>query len=255
MMATIVNTLQAFLTPDVVLAIFGAVFQPTITMISRDFETFPEHRVTFYQLLLAFTTHCFNAYATLDAEQFGMVIDAVVWAFKHPIRPVAETGLRIMKTMLDKVVLEPEFAQNFFGRFYLSILQHLFSVATDNTHYSELDLHAVILAQLFYLVESNAVRVPLQQEDPSLDNTAFLSRFVSKILFEAFPHLQESQLQIIIAGFFPPALLALYGLPCFSRGAAGADCGAVPGTTRTRGPSRAICATFWWTARRWPART
>ena len=60
----------------------------------------------------------------------------------------------------------------------------------------------MILSQMFYLVESGTVAVPLQQEDPTLSNTMFLQQFLSKLLYEAFPHLQEQQLAIIIEGFF-----------------------------------------------------
>ena len=173
-MATIVNRLQQFLSVEIVLNIFSAVFEPTIQMITmvmctatrrehagagrqspiflrlffnpfflsvsptQDFEQYPDHRVTFYQLLLAITTHCFPAYCALTPAQFETVVDAIVWAFKHPIRHVAETGLKIMKQLLDKVVQAPDFAQNFFAKFFLSILQHMFAVVTDSTHFSGL---------------------------------------------------------------------------------------------------------------------
>lgn len=55
---------------------------------------------------------------------------------------------------------------------------------------------------MFYLVESGAVVVPLQQQDPNLSNVVFLQQYMSKLLYEAFPHLQEAQLSVIINGFF-----------------------------------------------------
>ena len=57
--------------------------------------------------------------------------------------------------------------------------------------WAELDAHAVILAHLFRLVETGVVATPLQQENPALSNTAFVQQYIMKIIFEAFPHLQE----------------------------------------------------------------
>jgi exportin-1 len=92
--------------------------------------------VTFYQLLLAITSHCFPALAALAPMQFKMVVTSVVWAFKHPIRSVAETGLKIVKQLFEKVVLDPAVAQNFFAEHFLDLLQHIFAVVTDSTHLS-----------------------------------------------------------------------------------------------------------------------
>nr|CAG4640611.1 EOG090X00LI [Eulimnadia texana] len=49
-MATIVNKLEAHITPHVP-KIFDAVFQCTLDMINKNFEDFPEHRTNFYLLL------------------------------------------------------------------------------------------------------------------------------------------------------------------------------------------------------------
>lgn len=57
----------------------------------QDFEQHPEHRTSFYNLLHAIVSHCFVALAELSPEQWKMVINAVVWGFKHPMRNVADT--------------------------------------------------------------------------------------------------------------------------------------------------------------------
>ena len=56
---------------------------------------------------------------------------------------------------------------------------------------AELDAHAIILARLFRLVESGVIQQPLQQEDPTLNNVAFVQQFIAKTLLDAFPHLQQ----------------------------------------------------------------
>ena len=43
-------------------------------------------------------------------------------------------ALRVMKDLLDKVQRLPDFSQQFYGTFYLELLQHMFSVATNTEH-------------------------------------------------------------------------------------------------------------------------
>merc|ERR1712232_372396 len=81
-------------------------------------------------------------------------------------------------------------------------MQHVFQVMTDSVHYGELDLHSVLLAELFGLVDRNSITTPLNTADPSIPNKTFVLQFIGTKLKEAFPHLQDSQLQIITQGFF-----------------------------------------------------
>ena len=41
--------------------VLEAVFEPTLRMITTNFEDFPEHRLAFFKLLKATNTHCFAA--------------------------------------------------------------------------------------------------------------------------------------------------------------------------------------------------
>eukprot|EP00045_Choanoeca_perplexa_P014253 m.166442 g.166442 ORF g.166442 m.166442 type:complete len:1076 (-) comp16623_c0_seq1:135-3362(-) len=197
--AIIVNSLRNVMTPKV-MEIFAATFESTLSMITAEFESHPEHRINFYNLLHAIVTHCFDALSALSGEQWKMVIDAIVWGFKHPMRNVADTSLRIMKELLEKLGRNANLAQEFYGSFYADILQHLFSVATDSAHLSGINLHSSILAHLFQIVESGAITVPLNAEIPN--NMEYVSKYVGELLSQAFPHLQAEQLEIIIKGFF-----------------------------------------------------
>ena len=55
-LASAVNKLEAQIT-DKVDSILAAVFESTLSMITRDFEEFPEHRTNFFLLLQAINTH------------------------------------------------------------------------------------------------------------------------------------------------------------------------------------------------------
>jgi exportin-1 len=78
-------------------------------MINQDFAEFPDHRVGFFKLLRAINLNCFPGMTTmltsdrfahqvsallgLLPQQFKLFIDSIVWAIKHTMRDIAETGL------------------------------------------------------------------------------------------------------------------------------------------------------------------
>jgi len=58
----------------------------------QDFEEFPEHRTHFFYLLQAATSQCFPAFLSIAPAQFKLILDSIIWAFKHTMRNVADTG-------------------------------------------------------------------------------------------------------------------------------------------------------------------
>jgi len=201
-MATIVNQLEGHITKEIP-EIFDAVFECTLDMINKDFEEYPEHRTNFFLLLQAVNSHCFPAFLAIPPAQFKLVLDSVIWAFKHTMRNVADIGLNILYTMLQNVAQHNEAAQSFYQTYYTDILQHLFSVVTDSSHTAGLTMHATILAYMFSLVEMGNITVPL---DASLsgpeNNVVFVQEFLLNILRTAFPHLTNAQLKVFIEGLF-----------------------------------------------------
>ncbi|OXA39146.1 Exportin-1 [Folsomia candida] len=115
-MAAIVNKLEAAITPQVP-KIFDAVFQCTLGMITKDFQEFPDHRVGFFEMVQAVTTHCFSAYLTIPPSQFKLVLDSIIWAVKHTMRTVSGIGLDILYTLLQKISVQPvEISRSFHER-------------------------------------------------------------------------------------------------------------------------------------------
>jgi len=39
--------------------------------------------------------HCFPAFLSIPPAQFKLVLDSIIWAFKHTMRNVADTGLQV----------------------------------------------------------------------------------------------------------------------------------------------------------------
>ncbi|XP_023337430.1 exportin-1 [Eurytemora carolleeae] len=197
-MACVVNKLRSHITPHIP-KIFDAVFECTLEMINKDFEVHPEHRTNFFTLLQAVNLHCFSAFLAIPPQQFKLVLDSIIWAFKHTMRNVADTGLSILYQLLQNVSNHPDAAQSFYQTYYTDILQHMFSVVTDTSHTAGLTMHATILAYMFTLVENGKISVALGQPT---NNILFIQTYVANLLKTAFPHLSDNQIKITVTGLF-----------------------------------------------------
>lgn len=202
-MATITSRLQGLLTPQVP-AILDAVFECTLEMISKDFAEYPEHRAGFFKLLRAIDMYCFPALLSLPALQFKLLFDSIIWAIKHTMRDIADTGLNLLLEIVNNFAgAEEAIANSFFQQYYLSMLQDTFFVLTDSDHKSGFKHQSLMLQRLFQLVESNSIHAPLF--DPSTQpapasNQQFLREYTASLLKSAFPHLTASQIQNFIVG-------------------------------------------------------
>lgn len=67
----------------------------TLEMINQDMEAYPEFRSNFFQLLNEISNFCFDVMIALPEEVFSVIIQAIVWAFKHSMRNVAELGMKV----------------------------------------------------------------------------------------------------------------------------------------------------------------
>jgi len=189
-----------YITPQIP-KIFDAVFECTLDMINKDFEEYPEHRTNFFTLLQAVNAHCFPAFLSIPPQQFKLVLDSIIWAFKHTMRNVADTGLNILFQLLQNVSNHPEAAQSFYQTYYTDILQHMFSVVTDTSHTAGLTMHATILAYMFTLVETEKITAPLnaaEQTPANITNMVYIQGFVANLLKTAFPHLTDDQKQKLL---------------------------------------------------------
>lgn len=70
----------------------------------QDFEEYPEHRTHFFYLLQAVNSHCFPAFLAIPPAQFKLVLDSIIWAFKHTMRNVADTGEKLPVTVLTDFI-------------------------------------------------------------------------------------------------------------------------------------------------------
>ncbi|EDR11305.1 uncharacterized protein LACBIDRAFT_315997 [Laccaria bicolor S238N-H82] len=202
-MATIIGRLGPLLTPQVP-AILDAVFEPTLNMINQDFAEFPEHRVGFFKLLRAINLHCFPALLGIPPAQFKLFMDSIIWAIKHTMRDIADTGLNLCLEVVNNFssAADPAVTNAFFQQYFLSIVQDIFFVLTDADHKSGFKLQSVLLARMYQLVEMNVIQSPLfdpaQMPDPNISNVVFLREYTANLLKTAFPHVRSSQVQIFV---------------------------------------------------------
>ncbi|KAG1754438.1 CRM1 C terminal-domain-containing protein [Suillus lakei] len=188
-MATITSRLGPLLTPQV----------PAIL------DAFPEHRVGFFKLLRAINLNCFPALLGIPPPQFKLFMDSIIWAIKHTMRDIADTGLNLCLEVVNNFAgAETAVSNAFFQQYFLSIVQDIFFVLTDTDHKSGFKLQSLLLARMFQLVETNQIQAPLfdpaQMADPTVSNSVFLKEYCANLLKTAFPHVQNSQVQVFVSG-------------------------------------------------------
>ncbi|XP_041015221.1 protein EXPORTIN 1A-like isoform X2 [Juglans microcarpa x Juglans regia] len=202
--ATIINKYKVAMIDDVA-RIFEAVFQCTLEMITKNFEDYPEHRLKFFSLLRAIATHCFPALIRLSSQQLKLIMDSIIWAFRHTERNIAETGLNLLLEML-KNFQNSEFCNQFYRTYFLSIEQEIFAVLTDTFHKPGFKLHVLVLQHLFCLVESGALTEPLWDvatipyQYPN--NTVFVRENTIKLLSTSFPNMTAAEVTQFVNGLF-----------------------------------------------------
>ncbi|GAQ89407.1 exportin 1 [Klebsormidium nitens] len=203
--AAIINKLKEAML-DEVPRIFEAVFECTLDMITKNFEDYPDHRLKFFSLLRAINSHCFRALFSLSNQQLKLVMDSIVWAFRHTERNVAETGLNLLLEMLGNFQ-GSEFVNAFHQTYFLTILQEIFAVLTDTFHKPGFKLHTAILQHLFCLVDSGTLTAPLWDVStlgPAAypNNPAFVRDYTIKLLSTSFPNLASAEVAAFVSGLF-----------------------------------------------------
>ncbi|MCJ1422240.1 Karyopherin transporter [Sticta canariensis] len=204
-MTTIITKLHSLM-EDKVPTIMENVFECTLEMINKDFAEYPEHRVEFFKLLKAINYYCFPALLKLDGRQFKFVIDSCMWASKHDNREVENTGLSMCIELMDNMAdTNPETSSVFFRQFFVVILQDVFFVLTDTDHKAGFKSQSMLLARMFFFIESGKITEPVYTPEQALAGTSnkdFLRNFVGSLLQRAFPNLQVGQIHHFVEGLF-----------------------------------------------------
>jgi exportin-1 len=200
--ATIANKLQRAIVPHVP-AILEATMKCTLEMITKNYEDYPDHRMAFFKLIREINHEAFPALLSLNAAQFQMVIDSIVYAMKHLERNIADTGLNILLELL-KNVENVDVANDFFKTYFNRLLQDLLSVLTDAFHKPGFRLQAQILAKLFNIVDSSCITSQLWQPEQGnfANNQEYVRGFVLNLIATSFKNLNRQQVEAFTNGLF-----------------------------------------------------
>eukprot|EP00164_Ancoracysta_twista_P001438 GFYU01001874.1.p1 GENE.GFYU01001874.1~~GFYU01001874.1.p1 ORF type:complete len:1068 (-),score=427.51 GFYU01001874.1:237-3440(-) len=198
--ACIINRMQAAITTEVP-RIMEVVFDSTLSMITQNFEEYPEHRLNFFMLLRAINHHCFDAFFTLPPERFKLVIDSIVWAIKHTERKIAETGLLTLSELLHNVsgCSVAGVANTFHQSYFITLLSDILFVLTDTFHKPGFTLHAGILMHLLQFIQGPVLTIALNPAKPNVDH---VRDHTVEMLAKAFPNLALPQVQQFVLGLF-----------------------------------------------------
>lgn len=205
MFATAISVLKANIASEIP-RIMDATFEPSLQLITTNMTEYPEHRVAFFKFLRETNKHCFTTLAGLSIQHQKLVVDSIVWAFKHTERNISEMGLEILQEMIQNVSKAPQdVSQPFYQHFLLPIIQDVMGIMTDGLHKSGYALQATILKHLFHLVQMGHVSAPLYDASttPSgVDNAQYLKDHVGSLLMRAFPNLTKNQVVAFVLGLF-----------------------------------------------------
>lgn len=189
-------------------AILKYTFNSTVNLIDKDFMEYPEHRRYFFKLLESISSSCFTALMELPQQDMDLVINCVIWAFKHTMPDVAETGLQVLFKLFNNFA-HPQYSsldisQQFFKTYYISMMTHILSIITDSTQASVIEFHARIIASMITILESNILQFPLfpDVDGNTANNILCVKNYLVQLIGNAFSNLSEEQVRVFIEGLF-----------------------------------------------------
>jgi exportin-1 len=209
--ATAISQLRENISSEVP-RIMEAIFEPTLEMITKNMMDFPEHRIGFFKFLREANEHCFFGLFSIPNEQQKLVVDSIVWAFKHTERNISETGLEILHELLQNVGRTSELAQPFYQQYLVSLTQDVLGIMTDKLHKSGFKLQATVLQHIFYILENGRAVQPLFDPgenvhaptlpDGSADNKLFVKEYIAELLSSSFPNVTKHMVISFVNGLF-----------------------------------------------------
>ncbi|KAG0181509.1 Karyopherin transporter [Apophysomyces sp. BC1021] len=188
--------------------ILCSVFEPTVPMISQNYVDFPEFRHGFYKLLRVFIQKCFSEMLKTPQNIFHLLIQSLLWGVKDATREVSHMALETVLALVNNMshLEDEDTASDFYCAYFLQILCEIVAVLTDPDYRSGFDFQSKILARMLELVQEGEIYVrlynPRDEEKEYMSNVEFLQDYVRNLLFNAFPQLQRSQIEVLVLGMF-----------------------------------------------------
>lgn len=183
------------------------VLECTLPMITKNFQDYTEHRINLYQLIRTINTNCFPAFFKIPPQGFKIIIDSILWASKHAHRSIYETGLKILKEMLDNVnaTNNPQLIASFYQSFFVPLLNDVLFVMTDTMHLSSFKKQIQIMNTLFITLKQGKIMGPIydvKQFPQCGNNVDFVRDYMTKLFCTSFPNVTPVTVQQFVAGLY-----------------------------------------------------
>jgi exportin-1 len=130
------------------LVVLPSIIQAVLPMITNDFTSYPEVRLSFFSLLKAISSNCLEVLVSLESGVFQTVVNCLLWAVRHEIMSIHEVGIEAINAFLTSVNARPDHCQQFYAVFFTQILNEVLFVATDKMHQNGFAQQAVTLHML-----------------------------------------------------------------------------------------------------------
>lgn len=179
------------------------ILNSVLPMITKDFSSFPEHRANFFVLVQTMVKNCFQVFFQIPPDTFKTIIDCVIWAIKHELPNIYEIGLDTLNCILENVSKQPQFAEDFFKFYYISILNDILFVLLDGLHTNGFNKQC---KTLYILIK----RLNQQQSQifDEKDNKIAAFNHMLKLMSENFPNLASSDHNRLIKEIFESSVKA-----------------------------------------------
>lgn len=180
----------------------------TLEMIQIDYNSFPEHRISFFELVKSLIINEFDAVFKIQDQNFNKnVINVIVWAFRHSQYNIAELGLDTLKFLLDGVNQARLNGHNisdfFYKEYFMQLLNEIFVVLTDSFHKASFQQHVIIIQTLIQVVDSGILTENLFSNEDN--NKNFVYKYIVNINAQAFTHINKIQIESFALALFNKA--------------------------------------------------
>ena len=155
----IFERLHAVLTPDLVGPVMQTIFGSTLSMITSDFNSYPEIRQSFFEFLKSIIKFNFEQFYNMPGDNFDTSLNCVVWSFKHHLSSFSDLGLDLLLEIFTSMNTNAQIANAFYPRYYLNLLKDLLEVLTDGYHKSGFKMQSKLLFILVQVVTKQYVSV------------------------------------------------------------------------------------------------
>ncbi|KAL4493983.1 hypothetical protein ABPG72_022000 [Tetrahymena utriculariae] len=177
------------------------IFMSTLSMISKDFSSFPDHRIAFFKLLKAVVQNAIEALFNIPSDSFKTMIDCIVWAFKHHLPEISDIGLDVLIYIMKQVNTNQGIANQFYQIYYLNILKDVLEVLTDGFHKSGFKQQCTIFQMLIGIVKAQFLTVPIVEQQ-TVDNATYVYEFLTNVLSNHFNNVSLQKTQYHIKNLF-----------------------------------------------------